>query len=43
MFATFFDPINIIADRKTNTQITKDNTNFWQITGVQVKLDTTCK
>jgi len=31
------------TDYKTNTQITKDNTNFGQITGIQEKLDTTCK
>jgi len=33
------------TDYKTNTQITKELkiTNFGQITGIQEKLDTTCK
>jgi len=34
------------TDYKTNAQITKDlknNTSFGQITGIQGKLDTTCK
>ena len=33
------------TDYKTNTQITKKlkNTNFGQITGIQEKMDTTCK
>jgi len=33
------------TDYKTNEQITKElkNTNFGQITGIEVKLDTTCK
>jgi hypothetical protein len=34
------------TDYKTNTQIAKgikNNTNFGQITGIQEKLDTTCK
>jgi len=34
------------TDYKTNTQIAKgikNNTNFGQITGIQVKLDTTCE
>jgi len=34
------------TDYKTNAQIAKDlkiNTNFGQITGIQEKLDTTCK
>jgi len=36
----------IWTDYKTNAQITKElktNTNFRQITGIQGKLDTTCK
>ena len=36
----------IWTDYKTNTQIAKElknNTNFGQITGIQEKLDTTCK
>ena len=34
------------TDYKTNTQIAKElkiNTNFGQITGIQEKMDTTCK
>jgi hypothetical protein len=36
----------IWTDYKTNAQIAKElftNTNFRQITGIQEKLDTTCK
>ena len=31
------------TDYKTNYKVIKNNTNFGQITGIQEKLDTTCK